>query len=92
MPEVATFSEQGLDGVDASSYWGLFAPAGTPAQILSMVSEHVARALKEPEVLDRLIKAGFVPIGSTPQAHTDMTRTMIARWTEVIQKAGIKLD
>jgi tripartite-type tricarboxylate transporter receptor subunit TctC len=92
MPEVPTFSEQGLDGVDASSYWGVYAPAGTPAPILAQVSEHIARTLKEPEVLDRLTKAGFVPIGNAPAAHTSMMRSMIANWTTLIQKAGIKLD
>jgi len=92
MPEVPTFSEQGLDGVDASSYWGVYAPAGTPAPILAQVSEHIARTLKEPEVIDRLTKAGFVPIGNSPPAHTSMMQSMIANWTTLIQKAGIKLD
>ena len=92
MPEVPTFSEQGLDGVDASSYWGIYAPAGTPAPILAQVSEHIARTLNEPEVLDRLTKAGFVPIGNAPAAHTSMMRSMIDNWTTLIQKAGVKLD
>lgn len=92
MPAVPTFSEQGLDGVDASSYWGVYAPTGTPPAILGQVSEHIARALKEPEVLERLTKAGFVPIGNSPEAHTKMTGAMIANWTTMIQKAGIKLD
>jgi tripartite-type tricarboxylate transporter receptor subunit TctC len=91
MPGVPTFAEQGLDGVDASSYWGIYAPAGTPAAVRAQLSEHVGRALKEPDVVERLRKAGFVPIGSSPDAHTEMMRSMIGKWMSLIQKAGIKM-
>jgi tripartite-type tricarboxylate transporter receptor subunit TctC len=92
LPGVPTFIEQGLEGVDASTYWGVYAPAGTPEPILHQVSEAIARVLKEPEVLERLVQAGFVPIGNRPAEHTRMMRSMIDSWSSLTAKAGIRLD
>jgi len=92
LPNVPTFIEQGLEGVDASTYWGVYAPTGTPEPILNQVSEAIARVLKEPEVLERLVQAGFVPIGNRPAEHTRMMRSMIDSWSSLTAKAGIRLD
>ncbi|MEN9774271.1 MAG: hypothetical protein RL322_1341 [Pseudomonadota bacterium] len=92
MPAVPTFNEQGLKGVDASSYWGIYAPTGTPAAVLKVLSEHFARALKDPEVMARLAKSGFVPIGNSPAEHSAMMRSMITNWSALTAKVGIRLD
>jgi tripartite-type tricarboxylate transporter receptor subunit TctC len=92
LPNVPTFVEQGLEGVDASTYWGVYAPAGTPDPVLDQVSAQIARVLKEPEVLERLVQAGFVPIGNRPADHTRMMRSMIDSWSALTAKAGIRLD
>ncbi len=92
MPEVPTFEESGLPNMDADTYWGLYAPAGVPAEILNTISQHFARALRSPALAERLASLGYIPIANTPQEHTQQMRSMITRWTEVIDKAKIHLD
>ena len=92
MPEVPTFEESGLPNIDADTYWGIYAPAGVPAEILNTISQHFARALRSAALAERLASLGYIPIANTPQEHTQQMRSMIARWTEVIDKAKIHLD
>ncbi len=92
MPEVPTFIEQGLEGVDADTWWGLYAPSATPADVVARLNRDFVKALKSPALADRLTAAGFVPIANSPAEHTEMMRRMIARWIDVIRQAGIKKD
>jgi len=92
MPDVPTFEESGLPGFDADTYWGLYAPTGTPVEILNTLSQHFARALHSAALAERLAALGYVPIANTPQEHTRQMHTMITRWTEVIDKAKIKIE
>ncbi len=92
MPNVPTFEESGVPGVDADSYWGLYAPAGTPPAVLATLQKHFAAALRSPAHAERLASLGFLPIANTPEEHTKQMTGMIARWTEVIDKAGIKTE
>lgn len=92
MPTVPTFEESGVPGVDADSYWGLYAPAGTPPAVLATLNKHFAAALKGAAHAERLASLGFLPIANSPDEHTRQMHAMIARWTEVIDKAGIKTE
>jgi tripartite-type tricarboxylate transporter receptor subunit TctC len=92
MPNVPTFAEQGLEGVDAESYWGLYAPAGTPSEVLATLNRHFVAALRSPAHAERLAALGFLPIANTPAEHTQQMQAMIARWTEVIDKLKITTE
>ncbi len=93
MPNVPTFQELGIRGVeDADSFWGLYAPAGTPAEVLETVHKHVVAALRSPELADRLAAGGYLPIGNTPAEHTAQMKTLVQRWREVTQRAGIQIE
>jgi len=92
MPDVPTFQENGLPDIDADVYWGLYAPVGVPAEILNTIHQHFARALHSAALAERLESLGFMPIANTPQQHTQQMRSLIARWTEVIDKAKITLE
>jgi tripartite-type tricarboxylate transporter receptor subunit TctC len=81
-----------VSGVDADSYWGIYAPAGTPPEVLNTLSEHFARALRNPAVVERIRGLGYRVIANSPQEHTRMMREAIARWTEVIEKAKITVE
>ncbi|MGE0315252.1 MAG: tripartite tricarboxylate transporter substrate binding protein [Lautropia sp.] len=91
MPDVPTFIEQGLEGVDADTWWGLYAPSATPADVIARLNKDVTQALRSPALADRLTAAGYVPIANSPAEHTAMMRSMIQRWTDVIKQAGIKM-
>ena len=92
MPNVPTFEESGVPGVDADSYWGVYAPAGTPAAALAALQKAFATALRSPAHAERLAQLGYLPIANAPEEHTKQMRAMVARWTEVIDKAGIKTE
>jgi tripartite-type tricarboxylate transporter receptor subunit TctC len=92
MPTVPTFAEAGLPGVNAESYWGIYAPAGTPPEALKVLNEHFVRALREPKVAAQLKELGYEIIANSPADHTAQLAALVAEWTQTIQKAGIKLE
>lgn len=92
LPAVPTFAEAGLPGVNAESYWGLYAPAGTPADVLKVLNEHFVKALEDPKIAAQLRELGYDLIGNSPADHTAQLATLVAEWTQIIQKAGIKLE
>jgi tripartite-type tricarboxylate transporter receptor subunit TctC len=92
MPNVPTFEEFGLKGIDADSYWGVYAPSGTPATALATLNRHFVAALRSPAHAERLAALGYLPIANTPQEHTQQMQAMIARWTDVIDRLKISSE
>ena len=92
MPGVPTFEESGVPGVDADSYWGIYAPAGTPPAALAALQKAFATAMRSPAHAERLATLGYLPIANSSEEHTRQMHAMVARWTEVIDKAGIKTE
>lgn len=92
MPEVPTFDESGLRGVDAESYWGLYAPAATPPEAVRALGEHMTKVLRSPQLQQRLADLGFEPIANSPTDSTAQMKQMVGYWTDFIAKAGIHVD
>jgi tripartite-type tricarboxylate transporter receptor subunit TctC len=92
LPDVPTFDEQGLHGIEASSIWGIYAPARTPAEVVDTLSAAFVGAVKEPGIQQRLEYLGFTPVGSDPATHARRVAADIARWTHVIRTAGVRID
>ena len=92
LPEVPTLEEQGITGMDADTFQGVFAPAGIPQPILARLHRDIMKALAAPDVRDRLAALGFEPVGNTPEAFTAQVKSDIARWGKVIRDANIKVD
>lgn len=91
-PNAPTFIEAGHPDFESGSWYGLAAPARTPAAILSLVQREAAAVLKDPDILKRLAADGAVPVGNTPEAFAREIRDDIARWAKVIRTANIKLQ
>lgn len=91
-PTVPTFDEAGLSGVDVVSYWGLYAPAGTPPDVINTINQHFVRALRVPANIERLSSLGYLPLGNTPQEHNAQIRAMVAQWIDVMQKTNIRIE
>ena len=91
-PNVPTFDEAGLPGVDVESYWGLYAPAETPATVVQAMNKHFVDALRVPANVERLNSLGYIPIGNSAAECTAQMRSMIARWIDVIQKTNIRIE
>ena len=92
MPSVPTFEEFGLKNVDADSYWGVYAPAGTPPAVLAVLNKHFVNAVRSPAHAERLASLGYLPLANTYQEHTQQMQSMIARWTEVVERLKIKAE
>ena len=89
-PTVPTFAEAGIPGMDFSNWFGVFAPAGTPPDIVQRLNRELNAALRAPDVVERLQRAGAEPVGGTPEQFTKVYRDEFENWKAVIQRAGIK--
>jgi len=90
LPDVPTFAEAGLPGYESVGWFGVVAPAGTPAPIVAKLNAGIVEALQDPDIRQRALTAGAIPASTTPDAFGAMIRTEIAKWAKVIADAGIK--
>jgi tripartite-type tricarboxylate transporter receptor subunit TctC len=91
-PEIPTIAESGVPDYEMSQWYGLLAPVGLPAPIMDRLNTEVAKALKHPDVRTRFAAEGAEPVSSTPQEFAKFYKAEIAKWTRVVQKAGIRRD
>nr|WP_314355824.1 tripartite tricarboxylate transporter substrate binding protein [uncultured Achromobacter sp.] len=92
LPDVPTFTEAGLPGVDISPLFGLVAPTGVPEPIIQKLSATLAESVRKGALRDKLAGLGFQPVGSTPAEFAQRIRDDVAKWTAVIQRGGIKAE
>lgn len=92
LPDVPTAIEAGFKDYEAIGWFGLMAPAGTPPAIVEQMSAEVAKAMATPAIRERTTEQGATPIGNAPAQFERFVRDEIAKWTRIIQQAGIKLD
>jgi tripartite-type tricarboxylate transporter receptor subunit TctC len=92
MPEVPTVAESGLPGFDASSWYGVLAPAGTPKEIITKLHAESVKAMQSPDLKERMTAEGGEPIGSTPAEFAAFIRSETVKWARVIREAGAKVD
>ncbi len=90
-PDFATVAETGLPGYSSLGWFGLFAPASTPREIVAKVSADTRTVLTLPDAKQRLAEQGAEPEPSTPEAFAAFVNADIAKWLDLAQKAGIKL-
>ena len=90
LPNVPTAEEAGLPDFQIMNWQGLFAPFGTPKPIVDRIAQVVAEVVRKPELRERLAKVGFDARGDGPAAAAEQVRTNVARWSDVIVRAGIK--
>jgi tripartite-type tricarboxylate transporter receptor subunit TctC len=93
LPEVPTVEEAaGLKGYEASSWFGLLAPAGTPPEIVNRLRDESARALARPDVKDKLAAQGAIAVGNTPQQFAAFIDAEIIKWAKVVKASGATVD
>jgi len=91
-PEVPTLSESGLAGFEISSWQAMFAPAGLPKEIHARVYAEVAKALKSPDIVNRLHELGLDPGGMPPEELAALIRSDIPRLGKIVRDSGAKVD
>ncbi len=93
LPDVPTVAEAGnLPGFEASSWFGLLAPAGTPADIVGRLQQESAKALGLPAVKERLLAQGAIPSGNTPQEFAKLINDETVKWAAVVKASGARVD
>lgn len=90
-PEVPTMDET-LPGFSAMSLIGVIAPRSTPKALVDRIAGDIATAVRSPEMGARMAQLGMEPVGSSSQEYEAIVRTEIAKWTQVVKTAGIKLE
>jgi len=89
-PELPTIAESGLLNYEFSSWFGMLAPAGTPPAIVAKLQTETAKALKQPDLSERLARDGSEPVGSTPAQFAAYLKTEMAKWADVIKRSGMQ--
>jgi tripartite-type tricarboxylate transporter receptor subunit TctC len=93
LPELPTFLESGIGGLETGSWYGLFVRAGTPPDIVNTIQRQLTTAFALPDVRERMLAVGLEPVGSTPAEFDAFFRAEIARFAKVVEAAKIpKLD
>ena len=92
LPEVPTFAEAGYPQMDARSWFGLFAPAGTPAPVVARLSASIAAAVADPAVQARLKELGADPIGDRHEAFQPFVAQEVKRWGALVERSGATVD
>ena len=92
LPQVPTFTEAGLPGLEVSPWFCVLAPAGTPKAIIGKLSTELARIVAMPETQDFLAKQGMNPFSSTPEQLGALMKTEMAKWAKVIKAANIRIE
>lgn len=89
-PDVPTIAESGVPGFYVTGWYGLYAPAGTSADIVRRLHAEVKRALNSPDVKEKLAKTGNEPVASTPEEFAAFLRAETAKWAKVIKESGLR--
>ncbi|MFA7670549.1 MAG: tripartite tricarboxylate transporter substrate-binding protein, partial [Burkholderiaceae bacterium] len=92
LPDVPTVAESGLPGFDISTWYGLWAPAGTPDSIVQKVSAEVAAIVRTPAVREQLLNMGTVPVGNTPEEFAAFNLSELEKWAQLVKQSGAKVD
>jgi len=92
LPEVPTIAEAGYKGFGASTWYGLLAPARTPAPVIARLNAEVNRALKTPEVRERLAAEGGEALGGSPEQFASFLKAEHAKWGRVVKESGAKAE
>ena len=91
-PEIPTLSESGLPGYDAAGWFGILAPAATPAPIVQRLNAEITAVLRSPEIRERFAAAGLDPLPSTPEEMAALMKSEAVKWARVIRESGASVD
>jgi tripartite-type tricarboxylate transporter receptor subunit TctC len=93
VPELPTIAEAGpIKGFEASSWFGLLAPAGTPSDIVNRLQQETAKALGAPALKERLLSQGAIPSGMSPSEFSALIAAETKKWADVVKASGAKVD
>ena len=92
LPDVPTVAESALPGFDVTVWFAVLAPAATPRDIVTRLNSEIVKAIKSPDMRERLAQQGADPVGNTPEDFAAVIKRDLAKWAKVVKDANIKLD
>lgn len=92
MPQLATIAEQGVPGYEFGAWFGVYAPAATPAPVIKTLNNTITRALRDPGVAERFDKEGAEILGGSPDGLAQHVKAELALWAKVVKSAGLRID
>ncbi|HSQ04424.1 MAG TPA: tripartite tricarboxylate transporter substrate-binding protein, partial [Burkholderiales bacterium] len=92
VPDLPTVAEAGLPGYEATAWFGVLAPAGTPREIVTKLHDEIVKSLRTPEMKARLAAEGTEAVGNTPEEFAAVIKRDIAKWAVVVKRSGAKAD
>lgn len=92
LPGVPTIEEAGVTRYESYVWWGVFAAGGTPPAVVSRLQQHLAAAIRSPDVSERLRSQGIDPIASTPEAFESFYDAEVEKWAKVVKEAKVKVE
>ncbi|HEX4894966.1 MAG TPA: tripartite tricarboxylate transporter substrate binding protein [Solimonas sp.] len=92
LPDVPTIAEAGVPGYEATSWFGMFAPAGTPAPVVARLHTALVKVLADPEVKKKMAEQGAEPYSEKPEQFAEFIRKETAKWSKVVKESGASAD
>lgn len=92
VPDIPTVAESGLPGFEALQWFGIFAPAGTPKDIVARLNADIVKILRQPDVRERLTSLGADVVGNTPEQFAAFLKADAAKWARIVKESGAKID
>ena len=92
MPQLPSIAEQGVPGYEFGAWFGVYAPAATPAPLIRTLNDAITRALRDPGVAERFDKEGAEIVGSSPDGLAKHVKAELALWAKVVKSAGLRID
>jgi tripartite-type tricarboxylate transporter receptor subunit TctC len=92
LPDLPTVSESGVPGYEASQWYGVLVPAGTPVAAIARLNREIVAIMHLPEVVERLTREGSIPLGTTPEAFASYLQAEITKWSRVVKVSGARVD
>jgi tripartite-type tricarboxylate transporter receptor subunit TctC len=92
LPNLTTVAESGLPGYESGTWYGVFAPAGTPGAVVDRIAQALSTVLASAAVRDDFTKRGMLAAPTTPQQFTAMVRSEYDKWGQLIRDAKVKVD
>ena len=90
--ELPTVAESGLPGYEVFTWFGVFAPAATPREVVARIQTEIAKAITHPDVKERIGGLGLVLVGNTPAQFAEFVKAELIKWAKVVKAAGVTAD
>jgi tripartite-type tricarboxylate transporter receptor subunit TctC len=92
LPDIPTIAEAGVPNYEATNWWGIIAPAGTPKEVVALLAREIAKSVARPDVKEKLATLGFKPVANTPDEWAARIKLEIDKWGKVVRDANLRIE